>query len=76
MNRRKASELIRTIIRIIGDQELSLRAIETKANTSDKSVKDYVELLQDLGITKIKHIKKGKKTISRVKLTKQGKKTL
>ena len=74
MIRRKPSIIIKEIINKLKEKPLSLRALETKINTNDKTIKEYSILLQDLNILKLKKIKKGKRIITKAELTSLGKK--
>ena len=74
MERRKPSTVIRDIIKTLREKPLSLRALETKVNTNNKSINDYTLLLQDLRIVKLKKIKIGKRTITQAELTPLGRK--
>jgi predicted transcriptional regulator len=74
MKRRKPSTVIRSIIKTLKEKPLSLRALETKVNTNDKTVKDYTALLQDLHIIKLKKLKIGKRIITKAELTQSGRK--
>ena len=74
MERRKPSIVIRDIIKTLKEKSLSLRALETKVNTNNKSIKDYTLLLQDLHIVKLKKLKIGKRLITQAELTPLGRK--
>ena len=74
MIRRKPALIIKEIIKVLREKSLSLRALETKVNTNDKTIKEYTLLLQDLNILKLNKIKKGTKVITKAELTPTGKK--
>ena len=74
MIRRKPPIIIKEIINKLKEKPLSLRALETKIDTNDKTIKEYALLLEDLNILRLKKIKKGKRTITKAELTSSGKK--
>jgi len=65
MIRRNPSMIIKDIVRKLSDKPLSLRALETKIDTNDKTIKEYTSLLCDLNILKLKKINKGRKVITK-----------
>ena len=68
MERRKPAMIIKEIIRELKGGPLSLRALETKINTNDKTIKEYILLLQDLNIIKLKKETKGKRVTTKAEL--------
>ena len=74
MTRRKPSDIIRGIIHVLTEKPLSLRALETKMNTNDRTIRNYTQLLKDLNLLSLKKIQKGKKVITCVELKPTAKK--
>lgn len=74
MERRKPAVIIKEIIKMLKERPLSLRALETKINTNDKTIKEYTLLLQDLNILQLKKVMKGKRIITKTELTLSGRK--
>lgn len=69
MKKRRPSQIIREIVKTLRSEgELSLRALETKLNANNETIKDYALLLNDLGLIQMKKEKKGSKTITKVRI--------
>ena len=71
-SRRKASELIRLIIVSLKEKPSSLRALDIHLNTSSRTIRDYVDLLAELGIVELNRINKGGRGFTSVSLTEYG----
>ena len=74
MTRRKPAEIIRGILRILREKPLSLRALETKMNTNDRTIREYTKLLEELSMLKLKQIRRGKRITTQAELEPKTKK--
>ena len=72
MKRRKAVTIIRLLMQLLKSRPLSLRALEKKVNTNQKTVRDCIELLTELGIVELRVERIGRSKVSRVELTAVG----
>ena len=72
--KRKPIILFMQIIKVLKDGPLSLRSLDIKLNTSSQTILSYTEILQQLGILKLRKIAKGKKITTKAELTPYGRK--
>lgn len=75
MKRRIALDIKKKIIALLKNKEMSIRELETKANTNHLTIKSQIEELKFFGVVEtIKHSKNEKtgRPYTSVKLTKRG----
>ena len=63
---------MREIIKTLRDGPLSFRALETKVNTDDQTIRDYVEFLQQLKVVRVKTTRVGRRERRYAELTAFG----
>lgn len=70
--RRKPAVIMRDIIRALRGGPLSFRALETKVNTDDKTISNYVQILQQFRAVRVKTHRNGKRRFRTAELTSFG----
>lgn len=64
MGRRKPAMIIKEILHVLKEKPHSLRALESKINTNDRTIKEYTSLLSDLNLIKLSNETRGLRSVT------------